>query len=114
MANIYSRAFFVVDLKILPLKCYDIILGMDWLEMHSPMEIHWQEKWLSFYHNGTKLQLHGIPLQEPSVGKISLSQVQQFEKDDNIWCILELFWNYSWFPHNGTKLQLQSIPLQEL
>jgi len=28
------------DLKILQLDSYDLILGMDWLERYSPMEIH--------------------------------------------------------------------------
>ena len=27
------------DLKILPLSCYDGILGMDWLAKHSPMTV---------------------------------------------------------------------------
>ncbi|KAF0896451.1 hypothetical protein E2562_024315 [Oryza meyeriana var. granulata] len=29
------------DVRILPLGCYDVILGMDWLERHSPMQIDW-------------------------------------------------------------------------
>lgn len=32
---------FQTSFKILPLKCYDAILGMDWLEKFSPMEVHW-------------------------------------------------------------------------
>lgn len=28
------------DLRILPLDSYDLILGMDWLERYSPMEVH--------------------------------------------------------------------------
>jgi hypothetical protein len=28
------------DLRILPLDSYDLILGMDWLELYSPMEVH--------------------------------------------------------------------------
>lgn len=32
--------FFNLNLKIIPLQCYDIILGIDWLEQFSPMEIH--------------------------------------------------------------------------
>lgn len=32
---------FTSDLKVLPLSSYDMILGLDWLEAHSPMEIHW-------------------------------------------------------------------------
>lgn len=27
------------NLKILPLGTYDVILGMDWLESHSPMQV---------------------------------------------------------------------------
>jgi len=34
---------FLLNLKILPLKCYDIIIGMDWLEQHSPMQVHWSK-----------------------------------------------------------------------
>jgi hypothetical protein len=30
---------FKISLKVLPLDCYDIILGIDWLEQHSPMEV---------------------------------------------------------------------------
>lgn len=37
---------FQTSFKILPLKCYDAILGMDWLERFSPMEVHWVQKWL--------------------------------------------------------------------
>uniref|UniRef100_A0A8R7V8Z0 Uncharacterized protein n=1 Tax=Triticum urartu TaxID=4572 RepID=A0A8R7V8Z0_TRIUA len=32
---------FTTDLKVLPLGCYDVILGIDWLACHSPMQVHW-------------------------------------------------------------------------
>jgi hypothetical protein len=35
---------FSSDVKVFPLHCYDLILGMDWLESHSPMLIHWKGK----------------------------------------------------------------------
>ena len=54
---------FVVNLKILPLQCYDIIFGMDWLGQHSPMEIHWRNKWLSFNHTGQKISIDWIAAQ---------------------------------------------------
>lgn len=38
---------FILDFRVFPLKTYDIVLGMDWLEQFSPMKIHWSEKWLS-------------------------------------------------------------------
>lgn len=36
-------------LRILPLESYDLILGIDWLELYSPMEVHWRSKWLCLY-----------------------------------------------------------------
>ena len=36
------------DLRILPLSCYDGILGMDWLAKHSPMTVDWEQQWMSF------------------------------------------------------------------
>jgi len=31
---------FSVDAGVLPLKCYDVIVGEDWLEDCSPMWVH--------------------------------------------------------------------------
>jgi hypothetical protein len=31
---------FQSDLKILPLTQFDLIIGMDWMELHNPMQIH--------------------------------------------------------------------------
>lgn len=31
---------FCTNLKLLPLKGYDVIIGMDWLSDHSPMTVH--------------------------------------------------------------------------
>ncbi|GJN20729.1 hypothetical protein PR202_gb08141 [Eleusine coracana subsp. coracana] len=36
-ANCYE---FHTDLKVLPLCSYDLIIGMDWLEVHCPMKVH--------------------------------------------------------------------------
>lgn len=35
---------FSTDMKILPLGTYNAILGMDWLESHSPMTVDWKGK----------------------------------------------------------------------
>jgi hypothetical protein len=35
------------DIRLLPLTHYDMIIGMDWLEAHSPMQVHWKHKWMS-------------------------------------------------------------------
>lgn len=82
---------FVLDLKILPLKCYDIILGMDWLEIHSPMTVHWAKKWMSFQYEGKRVAIQGLQPKLNELPKLSYHKVQQLEKDDEVWCILELF-----------------------
>jgi hypothetical protein len=38
--------------KVISIPCYDLILGMDWLEDHSPMHVDWTHKWMSItYHD---------------------------------------------------------------
>lgn len=48
------------DLKILQLDFYDFILGMDWLERYSPMQVHWKAKWLSLPYSEDTILLQGI------------------------------------------------------
>lgn len=57
---------FVSAVKVLPLKCYDIILGQDWLEECSPMWVHWTKKIMRFQHKGSSIELYGV---KPEVTK---------------------------------------------
>jgi hypothetical protein len=43
-----SGVTFSSTLKVLQLSTYDLIIGMDWLEKHSPMLIHWSKNGLAF------------------------------------------------------------------
>lgn len=36
------------------------MLGIDWLELYSPMEVHWQAKWLSIPYKGDTVVLQGL------------------------------------------------------
>jgi hypothetical protein len=51
---------FVSDAKVLPVKCYDLILGADWLEHHSPMWVHWKKRKMRFTHKGRRITLRGM------------------------------------------------------
>jgi hypothetical protein len=51
---------FCSDLKILPLKRFDMIVGIDWLEKHSPMKIPWAQKWLTISYLNTHVTLQGL------------------------------------------------------
>jgi hypothetical protein len=56
---------FSSNLKLLPLHHYDMIVGMDWLESHSPMKVHWKNKWMVVPYNGSKAFLQGIIEEAP-------------------------------------------------
>lgn len=43
--GIQEQTFFN-SFKVVPLGSNDIILGMDWFENHSLMQVHWSSKWL--------------------------------------------------------------------
>jgi len=51
--------------RVLPLAHYDVILGMDWLESFSPMQIHWKQKWLLIPYEGSYSLLQGNALDVP-------------------------------------------------
>ena len=36
-----EQVTFVTDFWVLQLTSYDLIVGMDWLEQFSPMQVHW-------------------------------------------------------------------------
>jgi hypothetical protein len=63
---------FVADLKVLPLPYYDMIVGIDWLEAHSPMKIDWLNKWVILNCAGSAVQLHGM---QPSLPEFSLVEL---------------------------------------
>jgi len=50
---------FISTAGVLPLKCFDMILG-DWLESCSPMWIHWSNKIMKFTYQGKRIELHGV------------------------------------------------------
>jgi len=81
---------FLVNLKILPLHCYDIILGIDWLEQYSPMEIHWKNKLLSFEFQGHPIQLVGIQPNLQQCPIITAPEMLQLHIQDQLWCIVEV------------------------
>lgn len=51
---------FKSDFELIMLGGYDIILGMDWLTQHSPMQIDWGQKWIEFHYNQQLIRLLGV------------------------------------------------------
>jgi hypothetical protein len=48
---------FTTQFKFLELGAYDGILGLDWLAMHNPMRVDWDEQWMPFDHEGPSVTL---------------------------------------------------------
>ncbi|WVZ74581.1 LOW QUALITY PROTEIN: hypothetical protein U9M48_022746 [Paspalum notatum var. saurae] len=80
----------IVDCPILPLHCYDIIMGMDWLAEHSPMMIDWNEKWLSFEFLGRNIRLQGLTTTPVQCEITDRKEVQALYQKQSFWCMLEL------------------------
>lgn len=52
---------FTTDMKVLSLGMYDAILGMDWLEEHSPMTVDWKGKHITIPDARGTVHLHRQP-----------------------------------------------------
>lgn len=44
-----------------------MILGMEWLESHNPMYVHWAKKWMKFDYNQSQVTLGGVHLKSNHV-----------------------------------------------
>jgi hypothetical protein len=58
---------FQSNIKIIPLQFYDMIVGMDWSEQHSPMQVDWLHKCMLFPHKGQMIQLQGCRTEHGTV-----------------------------------------------
>jgi hypothetical protein len=95
---------FHTDFKFLPLSGYDIILGMDWLEAHSPMKVHWVGKWLEFEYEARVVRLQGV------VPK--LSTCHQLSKVQLNWILKQEAWEHILELSVEDKGQSQNIPFE--
>jgi len=82
---------FKTTLKILPLSGYDVILGMDWLGAHSPMKIHWEQRWIQFNYHSKDITLQGIQPGTVLGPPVSQQQLQAMHKTDSILYMVQLY-----------------------
>jgi hypothetical protein len=80
---------FSTDARVLELGAYDMILGMDWLERHNPMNCDWVHKTLGFRHNGKYITLQGVkPVETELCKEISGEQLQKLQKGNDVWAMV--------------------------
>lgn len=71
---------FIHSVRILPISCFDLVLGMNWLKKHSPMWIHWKRKLLRFSYEGARISLKGIKDSTSSCIKIKTKKLKGLVK----------------------------------
>lgn len=81
---------FCSTFKILPLSGYDIILGMDQLSLHSPMHIHWAQRWMKFSYNQVEVKLQGITSATHFGPPLPSYQLQALDTSDSILYLVQL------------------------
>lgn len=67
---------FFTDLKVLELGTYDAILGMDWLEEHSPMVVDWRARFIEIPTLAGPLRLVGHDASATTYESINTIQQQ--------------------------------------
>lgn len=67
---------FVSNAGVIALKCFDMVLGEDWLEECSPMWVDWVKKVLRFTLRGQRVTLYGVQATVPSCAAISSNHLQ--------------------------------------
>jgi hypothetical protein len=79
---------FCADAYVLPVTAFDMILGMDWLEQHSPMLCAWDKKWVEFEEDGVPVRLQGaLDRPEKVIRESSGDQVYKWEKGNEVWAV---------------------------
>jgi Retroviral aspartyl protease len=68
---------FCDDVRVLGIKSYDMILGIDWLRQHRPMNIDWLEQWVSFQYKGKVVKLEV----RKELAHISMCERVQIDKE---------------------------------
>jgi len=81
---------FTQDTRILPLQCYDMVLGADWLEVHSPMMIHWRKKTLKFTYKGKRISLQGVKDEPTKCVQVSGRKLRGLIKKKAVTHLLQL------------------------
>lgn len=62
---------------MLPLAHYDLVVGMDWLAQHSPMQVDWAQKWLVIPYEGASCALQGELHSLPPGAVIQVASVSE-------------------------------------
>jgi hypothetical protein len=81
---------FNTTFRVFNIPCYDIILGMDWLNECGKMWIDWPKKTLRFKVQGKRVTLKGIKDTVKECSSISAAEIQQLIKQNAVAQVIHL------------------------
>jgi hypothetical protein len=84
-------AIFQTDMKIIPLHCYDVILGIEWLQMQSPMHVDWAEKWIEVQQSTGTQKLFGVETDTSTCKVMSLVELQLADQVGALWYFVQVY-----------------------
>jgi hypothetical protein len=86
---VVSRTYLQSDCQSLVDGASDLVIGMDWLELHRPMVCDWLKKWIEFPHNGTTVRLQGmLQSHTPELQEVSVEQILKWDKGNDLWVVV--------------------------
>lgn len=100
---------FSTSFRFLPLGTYDVILGMDWLEYHSPMIIDWPARTMQIQVEGRTVILQGAPKKKQQCLLISSIQLDSLQKKDAIACVVQLCFSTATVPNPTTEVPAELL-----
>jgi hypothetical protein len=81
---------FRTTLRLFPLGCYDIILGMDWLQSLGDMNVNWRKKQLFFHYQDRPVFLQGMVTDTTTCQKITAEELQTLNASNAICHVVQL------------------------
>lgn len=73
---------FHLDFRTLPLANFDVVIGMDWLEAYSPMQVDWRQKWLAVPYALLVRVLQGLAPSTPQQVLLHIDSLMAADGED--------------------------------
>lgn len=86
---------FKSDARVLELRCYDMILGEDWLEAVSPVWVDYTTKAMRIIVNGKRISLQGIKDIATAFQQIGAKKLVDLIQHGGVMCCLQMTTNTS-------------------
>jgi hypothetical protein len=77
---------FTTSMRVLELGAYDAILGINWLNQHSPMVTDWANHCLAFQHNNKFIKLKGVAAPtNTTIQELRVEQLLKWYTGNEVW-----------------------------